>query len=72
MARLKNLYIGSFNFRRELYIQRCYAYSSKQAWLLFCGRLAKKQGVSNKMVMGLFDGRKDNFNINLEVEFEEE
>jgi hypothetical protein len=48
------------------------AASEKQAWLLFCKRLAKKKQISENQVMQIFSGRKDNFKIIKEIEFSEE
>lgn len=69
---MKNLYKGYFNFSHETYIERCMAASEKQAWLLFCKRLAKKKQISENQVMQIFSGRKDNFKIIKEIEFSEE
>lgn len=71
IARVKHLYKGYFRFLRVLYTERCYAYSERQAWLIFCRRIAKKQEVSPRMVMNKFDGSKENYRIDLEIEFQE-
>lgn len=54
---------GIFNFQRELYIEYCYAYSKKQALVVMCRRIAKKQRVIPSLVMNYFDGTKDNYSI---------
>lgn len=68
---VKSLYCGVFNFKHERYIQYAHAYNCKQAWLLMCKQIAKKQGVPNRMVMNYFNGEKDNFKIDLETAFTE-
>ena len=54
---------GKFVFNRESYTEYAYAYTKKQAWLVMCKRIAKKQGVIPSMVTAYFDGTKDNFEI---------
>ncbi len=63
------MYCGVFNFAHERYIQYAHACSCKQAWLLMCKQIAKKQDVSPKMVMNYFNGEKDNFKIEIETAF---
>lgn len=67
----KSLYKGFFSFTTTVYVERCMAYTEKQAWLILCRRIAKKQGVSPQMVMSKFDGSHDNYSIHVEVIFEE-
>jgi len=69
---MKNLYRGAFNYRQSAVVLYSYAFTEKQAWLVFCRRLAKKHDVSVRTVMGLFDGRKDNYQITMEVEYRDE
>ena len=71
MEALKDLYIGYFNFFNETYIERAYAISEKQAWFLFCKRLAKKKKIGERQVMQIFSGAKENFKIIKEFEFTE-
>lgn len=68
----KSLYKGFFNFTSTVYIERCMAYTSRQAWLILCRRIAKKQGVSPQMVMAKFDGSQDNYSVQVEIAFTEE
>lgn len=68
----KNLYRGAFNYRSIARVEYTYANSCKQAWFVFCRRLAKKDGVDPRVVMGLFDGSRDNFEITCEVAFIED
>ena len=70
-VKCKSLYVGYFNFIHETFIERCYAGSERQAWFLFCKRLAKKKEISEKQVMQIFSGAKENFKIIKEVEFRE-
>jgi hypothetical protein len=67
----KTLFRGAFNFNRSVRIEYAYANSCRQAWLIICRRLAKKDGVDPRMVMGLFDGSRDNHSITIETEFTE-
>lgn len=67
----KSLFIGRFNLNRLSYVERCYAYSQKQAHFILCRRLAKKERVEPGMIYNLFDGSEDNFRVELEIEFEE-
>jgi hypothetical protein len=43
-----------------------FAYTEKQAWMVFCRRMAQKDGVSLPSVMALFDGSRDNYEITIE------
>jgi hypothetical protein len=54
---------GAFNYRQTAKVMYAYAYTEKQAWVVFCRRLAEKDGVHPSVVMGLFDGSRDNFQI---------
>lgn len=71
MKKCKNIFVGVFNLNREVFVERTYAASERQAWFVICRRLAKKTGVHSSVVMNHFDGSKDNYKIQLEVEFEE-
>lgn len=66
---MKNLWRGSFNYRQSAVILYRQAHSCKQAWLMMCRDMAKKDGVDPRMVMGLFDGSRNNYSIELEVEY---
>ena len=68
---MKDLWKGVFNLYRETLIERTYAASERQAWLLFCKRIAKRRQVSERQIMQIFDGTRPNYNISLEMEFEE-
>lgn len=59
----KVLFKGWFNFSHELHVMYVKAYSERQAWMNFCRRIAKKHGVTLRMVMGHFDGNTDNYVI---------
>ena len=71
MAKLKNLYVGTFQFRHSTFIERAYAYSEKQAYVVICQRIAKKQDVDPWLVMEYFRDHPDDYSVKLEVEFEE-
>jgi len=70
MANVKNLWCGVFNLKKQVMIEYVYAYSKRQAWFTCCRRIADKTGVHPSVVMREFDGSKDNFRIEIEVEFE--
>ena len=65
----KNLFIGYFFFNHTKYIERCMAYSKRQAYYVFCRRIADKQGVDPIMVFNHF--KNGNYQIETEIEFEE-
>ena len=69
--KLKNLWRGAFNYRQSPRIVYAYAYTERQAWAIMCKRMAEKDGVSPSVVMGLFDGKRDNYEIKVEVEMRE-
>jgi len=68
----KSLFRGIFSLYSETLIERCFAYSPAQAHFLFCNRIAKRRGVPVRNIMQIFDGTRDNFSIQLEMEFTEE
>ena len=68
---MKNLYRLAFNYHRTAIILYRHANSERQAWLIGCRYLAKKDGVEPRVVMGLFDGSRDNFEITVEMEMKE-
>jgi len=70
-VKVKQLYRGSFNYRQTVKIEYAHAYTERQAWAIMCGRLAKKDGVGVLTVMSLFDGKKDNYKITVEMEVKE-
>ena len=57
---------GQFNYKHSLHILYCYASTERGAWKNMCFQLAKKHGVEVGWVMGLFDGKSDNFQITIE------
>ena len=63
----KTLWRGAFNYRQSARVMYAFAYTEKQAWLTFCRRMAEKDGVAVSVVMGLFDGTKDNYKIEREA-----
>ena len=67
----KNLYVGKYSTKHKLHIERCMAFSEKQAHVVLCNRIAKKQGVEPWMVLGFFKENKDRYSVQTEVEFEE-
>jgi hypothetical protein len=68
---MKNLWRGAFNYRQSAEILYSYACSKAQARVIFCRRMAVKSGVHPSVVLGLFDGSRDNFTIKIETEFME-
>jgi len=69
MAKIKDLYVGIFPFRKSIYTERCMAYSESQARMLLCRRIAKKQNVDFWTVFNFFE--ENPYNINCEVKFDE-
>jgi len=69
MNKCKDLFCGIFNFYREVYVVRSQATTERKAWANMCFQLAKKKGISPRQVMQIFDGTRDNFSIQLEMEF---
>ena len=70
--KVKSLWRGAFNFRQTAKVMYAYAFSERQAWDIFCQRLAKKDGVHPSAVYGIFDGSRDNFQITIETEIKED
>jgi len=70
MAKIKHLYLGHFNFRQSLHVERCMAYTEKQAFWVLCRRIAKKMGVSVDTVFHHFRGT-NKYELKKEVKFEE-
>ena len=69
---MKDLWCGVFNLNHEVHTEYAYAASERQAWLVFCRRLAKKTGVYPRVTMNYFNGSKDNYSIRKEVEFDKD
>ncbi len=65
------LWRGAFNFNRQSIIEYSWAVSERQAWLRMCRRIAMRDGVSPGSVMSIFDGKKDNYEIKIEMEVKE-
>ena len=69
--RCKHLWCGVFNYHRQMFVEYAYAYTEKQAKLVFCQRIAKKAGVHPGVICNIFNGNNDNFQIKKEIEFRE-
>ena len=70
--KIKTLFRGAFNFHQTAKIMYAYAYTERQAWTIFCQRLAKKDGVHPSVVYGIFDGSRPNHEITIETEWKED
>ena len=70
MSNIKTLYKGMFQTRKRVFIERAYAYTEKQAWVLFVRRIAKKQGIKYLIVADWFKDP-ENYAITPEIEFKE-
>lgn len=70
MPKPKSLFIGYFQSRTILYIERCMAHSLAQAKLILMRRIAKKAGVPINLVIERFK-TDEHCDIKLEVEFKE-
>jgi len=68
---MKQCWRGSFNFHRQIEVLYCYAFSKKQAWAIFCRRLARKHDVPQGDVFNMFNDKVDNYDITKEIEFKE-
>lgn len=71
MSKIKNRYVGVFNYQRETHILYTFAVSEQRAKINFLNQLSKKVDRSVYSLHGLYDGHRDNFSIQLETEFEE-
>ena len=69
--KVKHLWRGVFNLNRKVRIMYAYAFTEKQAWMVFCKRVADKDGVSARQVMDYFSDS-EKYEISKEVEFKEE
>ena len=69
---IKQLYCGEFNYRQQMTVLYCWAYSERQAWATLCKRIAKKDGVIPSVVFNYFNGEKDNYKISIELEVKED
>ena len=65
--KITQLYRGRFNYRHEVHILYCYATTERGAWSRFCHRLADKHLVEPRFVMGIFDGKSNNYKIEKEI-----
>lgn len=70
--RIKSLWRGVFQLNHQVFTLYAHAYSEKQAWSIFCRRIADKHGISTYNVMDYFNGDKVNYEITVEVEFQED
>lgn len=68
----KSLFRGAFNFKQSARVMYAYAFTKKQAWVIFCRRIAERDGVSLSVVMGTFDGSRDNYSIGIEMEVKDD
>jgi hypothetical protein len=69
--KIKQHWRGKFLFNRQSYTLYRYAYTERQAWLIMCRQIARKQGVIPSMVMNYFNGDQDNYKITIETEYKE-
>lgn len=69
--KIKNRFVGVFNYQREVHVLYCYASSEKQAKLIFIKRLSKLLDRSAGSLTGLYGGYLDNYKIQIETIFEE-
>ena len=68
---IKQLWKGIFSYHCGLEKEYAYAFSREQARVIMARRLAKKHGVHPSVVLGMFDGKRDNFSIEIEMEVKE-
>ncbi len=67
----KNLWKGLFNYSCAIERVFAYAYSKAAARVVMCRRLAKKHDVHPATVLRMFDGSRNNFSIEIEMEVKE-
>ena len=68
---IKNLYKGAIGYPHTTYIEYAYAYSKDQAKVIIAQRVAKKQGVLPVQVLCWMKEFPNNWQVDIEVEFEE-
>ena len=68
---MKSLWKGTFNLSQTVMVERIQAYTERQAWFLFCQRIARRRDVPVRNITKIFDGTRPNFEISLEMEFTE-
>ena len=68
---MKSLFKGTYNLAQTVFIERTQAYSIAQAHFLFCNRIAKRRNVPIRNILRIFDGTRPNYDISLEMIFEE-
>lgn len=71
MAKIKSLYIGYLSTNVRIFAERCMAYSEKQAFVLFCNRIAKQSNVPVNLIFDYFKDHPEKKEIKKEIEFEE-
>lgn len=70
--RIKLLWRGVFNLNKQVFTLYAHAYTERQAWMIFCKRLSDKHDIGLNHVMNFFNGEKDNYEIKIEREYQEE
>jgi hypothetical protein len=71
-TKIKQLFKGLFNYSCALEREYAYAHSKDQARVIMCRRLAKKHDVHPSVVLNMFNGKRDNFSIEIEMEVTED
>ncbi len=68
MAKRKPLYLfrGTFNYSHEIVVKYTYAPTWAAAKTRMLRRIANEHQVSYQAVFAMFDGRKDNFRLEIE------
>ena len=69
---MKSLWKGLFNYSCGIERLYTYAHSKEQARVIMCRRLAKKHDVHPSVVLAMFDGKRDNFSVDIEMEVRED
>lgn len=72
MMKLKQLWMGIFNFTAGLKRAYAYAYTEKQATLIIVKRIAKQQSVYPSFLFVWMNKHPSLYKIKLEVEFTED
>jgi len=71
VSKPKDLYIGYLTTNVRLFVDRCMAYSEKQAFMLLCNRIAKQSGVSSRIIFDYFKDHPEKYEVKKEIEFQE-
>ena len=70
-TRPKMLFVGVFNYGRQVEKKHAWATSGRQAKVFMMRRLASDHGVIYRAVANIFDGSKQNYEIKVDPKWKE-